>query len=307
MVSRSLAVVAGLAADAALREPPNSVHPVALYGKAMARVEDFVYADNRLAGMLHCAIGVGASAAAGGALRSTFASTYVALGGAELRSVARQVSSALDNGDLSRARELLPSLVGRDPRDLDEKEIARAVVESLAENTVDAVVAPVTWALVGGARGVLAHRALNTLDSMVGHRSARYGRFGWASARLDDLAAWVPARLTAALVAITRPRSAAEVLRVARSQASGHPSPNAGVAEGAFAAALGVRLGGTNRYGERTEVRPPLGDGRAPETRDIARALELSRDVTSALASFVLAGWAARRVAGAFGRSRAEA
>jgi adenosylcobinamide-phosphate synthase len=196
------------------------------------------------------------------------------------------VALALDRHDLDEARRLLPALVGRDPSGLDEKEVARAAVESVAENTVDAVVAPALWAVACGATGAFAYRAVNTLDAMVGHRSARYEQYGWASARLDDLAGWVPARLTAAMVAAVRPSVAGEVWRTVRRDAPAHPSPNAGVAEAAFAAALGLRLGGENRYGERgerVELRPPLGSGRPPEAGDIARAIALSRDVARAL------------------------
>ena len=135
-----------------------------------------------------------------------------------------------------------------------------------------------------GAPGALGFRAVNTMDSMVGHRSARYERYGWASARLDDVAAWLPARATAALVAVVRPGAAGAVWRVTRQDAPRHPSPNAGVAEGAFAAALGLRLGGENRYGARIEMRPPLGDGRPPERDDIGRAVRLADDVGLALA-----------------------
>jgi adenosylcobinamide-phosphate synthase len=184
---------------------------------------------------------------------------------------------------------MLPALVGRDVNRLDAAEISRAVVESVAENTVDAIVAPVFWAAVAGAPGVLAYRAVNTLDSMVGHRSPRYARFGWASARADDVAAWVPARLTALLVAAVRPASAVRVWGAVRTQAPAHPSPNAGVAEASFAAALGLRLGGRNYYGQRIEVRPALGDGRPAEVRDVERARVLSRDVTVALGLLVVA------------------
>ena len=147
------------------------------------------------------------------------------------------------------------------------------------------MVAPACWAVLAGAGGALGYRAVNTLDARVGHRSARYERFGWASARLDDLANFVPARLTAVLVAAVCPRAAGAVLRAVREDAPRHPSPNAGVAEAAFAAALGLRLGGSNRYGGRVEVRPSLGTGRPPEPADIARAVELSRRVTLALLS----------------------
>ena len=157
-------------------------------------------------------------------------------------------------------------------------------MESVAENTVDAVVAPALWALAAGAAGALGYRAVNTMDAMVGHRSHRYLAYGWASARADDLAGWVPARVTAALVAAVRPAGAGAVWRAVRRDAPAHPSPNAGVAEAAFAAALGLRLGGFNRYGERVELRPPLGSGRPPEPADIARAVRLSGDVALALA-----------------------
>ncbi len=169
----------------------------------------------------------------------------------------------------------------------------RAVVESVAENTVDAVVAPALWGAVLGGAGALGYRAANTLDSMVGHRSPRYARFGTASARLDDALGWVPARATAVLVALVRPGRAGAVVTAVRRDAPAHPSPNAGVAEAAFAAALGVQLGGANRYGDRVEVRPALGDGPPPGRGDVGRAVALSRDVTLALAA-LLAG-AARR------------
>jgi adenosylcobinamide-phosphate synthase len=218
--------------------------------------------------------------------------TYVTVAGRALRATADQVAAALQAGDLDAARARLPALVGRDPAGLDACEVARAVVESLAENTVDAIVAPALWAALAGPAGALAYRALNTLDAMVGHPSPRYIRFGWASARADDVAGWLPARLTAALVAVVRPHAARAVIASVVHQAPAHPSPNAGVAEAAFAGALGVRLGGINVYGARREERAPLGWGAAPRPTDIARAVRLSRDVTAAAAllGLVLSG-----------------
>jgi len=190
----------------------------------------------------------------------------------------------------------LPALVGRDPVGLGAEEIARAVVESVAENAVDAVVAPAFWAALCGAPGALGYRAVNTLDSMVGHRSARYRRFGWASARLDDAVGWVPARLTALLVAAARPERAAAIWQAVRCQAPAHPSPNAGVAEAAFAAALGLRLGGRNRYGGRVENRPSLGHGRPPACADIEPAVRLLEEVTWLLTALLAGtGLAVRR------------
>jgi adenosylcobinamide-phosphate synthase len=288
------AAATGLLLDRAVGEPwPGPAHPVAAFGAAMQWVERHLYGDSIGRGAVHAAVGVGLGAAAGSALGSTAVATALATalatGGRGLAEAAENVAAALHAGDLERARCLLPALVGRNPAQLDEKEIARAVVESVAENTVDAIVAPGLWAAAAGAPGALGYRAVNTLDAMVGHRSSRYLRYGWASARLDDVVAWLPARVTAGLVAMARPRSAAAVWHAVRNDAPAHPSVNAGVAEAAFAAALGLRLGGVNTYGERTELRPSLGSGRPPEAGDIARAVRLSEHVTLTLAA-VLAG-----------------
>lgn len=279
----------GLLADRLLGEPPAPLHPVAGFGRVMQALEARVYADDRMAGAVHALAGVAVGAAAGRAVRSTSVATWSAVAGRNLGEAATAVAGALAAGDLDRARALLPALVGRDPSQLDDKGVARAVVESVAENTVDAVVAPALWATVAGAPGALGHRAVNTMDAMVGHRDARYLRYGWAAARLDDAAAWVPARATALLVAGCRPRAAGAVWRAVRRDAPAHPSPNSGVAEAAFAAALGVRLGGESRYGDRVELRPTLGDGRSPEAADIARAVRLSHDVGLALAGTLAA------------------
>jgi adenosylcobinamide-phosphate synthase len=289
VVSRSLGAAAGVMADRLLGEPPAAAHPVARFGTAMRRVEGQLYRDARHAGAAHAAVGIGLAVAAGAALGSPAAAAYVAVAGRALAGAALDIEAALERDDLTAARAQLPALVGRDPSLLDESEIARAVVESVAENTVDAVVAPALWAAAGGAPGVFAYRAVNTLDAMVGHRSARYEEFGWASARLDDVAGLIPARVTAGLVAAVRPRAAPRVARAVRHDAPAHPSPNAGIAEAAFAAALDVRLGGTNRYGDRVEHRPRLGDGRAPQPADIRAAVRLSRDVTGALVALLVA------------------
>jgi adenosylcobinamide-phosphate synthase len=230
----------------------------------------------------------------GASLRPVIAlalATYVAVAARALHAAASQVAISLEDGDLDAARARLPALVGRDPAGLDAAEVTRAVVESVAENTVDAVIAPAWWAALAGPAGVLAYRAVNTLDAMVGHRSPRYARFGWAAARADDLAGWVPARLTAVLVAAVRPRTLPSVLTAVRDQAPAHPSPNAGVAEAAFGAALGVRLGGTNVYDGRAERRGALGTGPPPRVADIPRAVRLSRDVTAAAAIIGLVLW----------------
>ena len=290
MTNRSLGAAVGILLDLALGEPPAPVpHPVALFGSLMLGVEHALYRDHKAAGVVHATVGVAVGAFAGAGAHSTAATTYVAVAGRLLHRTALDVAAALDAGDLERARALLPALAGRDPSALDEHELSRAVVESVAENTVDAIVAPALWAAVLGGAGALGYRAVNTLDSMVGHRSDRYRRYGWASARLDDGANWLPARATAALVAAVRPRRAATVWRAVRDDAPAHPSPNAGVVEAAFAAALGLRLGGTNRYHDQVEQRAPLGRGRPAHRHDIPHAVRLSRDVSLALAGTLAA------------------
>ena len=282
------AAAAGLVADRLLGEPPGPLHPVRGFGAVMRAVEARCWRDSRAAGAVHLAAGIAVGTAAGAAVPSTAAATWLAVGGSALWSAAEDVGAALEAGDLEHARALLPSLVGRDPTGLDEKEIARAAVESVAENTVDAIVAPALWAALGGAPAALAYRAVNTLDAMVGHHSPRYERYGWASARVDDAVNVVPARLAAALVAAVRPRAAARVATAVLRDAPAHPSPNAGVVEAAFAAALGVSLGGVNVYPYGIEERPRLGDGPPPEVGDIRRAVRLSSDVTWALTAALL-------------------
>ncbi len=240
-------------------------------------------------------LGAALQRAASSALVSAVA-TWVSLGGTSLARTGTRMARLLDRGDVDGARRLLPSLCGRDPAALDEAGLTRAALESVAENTSDAQVAPLLWAAVGGAPAVLAYRAINTLDAMVGYRSPRYLRFGWAAARLDDLANYVGARVTAGLVVVCAPLvggSPGGAVEAWRRDASRHPSPNAGVVEAAFAGALGVRLGGPTQYRHELQIRPTLGDGRQPTVADLRRAVRLSR-VVQAGAVAVAAGVACR-------------
>ncbi|MDX2844847.1 cobalamin biosynthesis protein, partial [Streptomyces ipomoeae] len=219
---------AGLLGDLLLGDPRRG-HPVAAFGRAAAAVERVLWRDHRGWGALHTAVCAGGAvtlgAVAARAVRTspaasvalTGVATWAVVGGTSLAREARTIGRALEAGDVEAARIRLPHLCGRDPQALDADGIARAVVESVAENTSDA---------------------------MVGHKSPRYRRYGWASARLDDLAGWPGARLTAALAAVAgdEPRGA---VRAWRADAHAHPSPNAGPVEASFAGALGVRLGGT--------------------------------------------------------------
>ncbi len=292
-VPAALGAALGILVDAQFGEPPVEPHPVAVFGSTMAAFERRAYDGTRAGGIVHAATGLGlgllAGRVVGRGVLATTAATAIAVAGRGLGNAAAEVGAALAISDLDGARRALPSLVGRDPSALDADDIARAAVESVAENTVDAVVAPACWAAVGGAAGAFGYRAVNTMDAMVGHRSARYAEYGWASARLDDAANWIPARLTAALVVAVRPRTATAVARAVRRDAPAHPSPNSGVAEAAFSAALGLRLGGVSRYGDRVEIRPALGEGRPPTADDIARAVVLSEDVALALAGLLAA------------------
>ena len=286
-------LVLGAALDALLADPARH-HPVAGFGRAAAALERWTYADARSAGTLHVALLVGAVTAAGAAAERAVArrpvprtllvaaATWTALGGASLGREASRVGDALRAGDLAGARARLPWLCGRDPEALDTDGLARAAVESVAENTSDAVVAPLLWGAVGGVPGLLAYRAVNTLDAMVGHRSPRYRSFGWAAARLDDAANLAPARLTGALACLAAPvggGSRRRAWRVLRRDGARHPSPNAGRCEAAFAGALGLTLGGRLAYAGRVEDRPLLGDGPRPRPADVSRAVTLARAV----------------------------
>ncbi|AEM86314.1 cobalamin biosynthesis protein [Streptomyces violaceusniger] len=283
----------GFLGDLATGDPRRG-HPVAAFGRAAAAAERRLWRDHRGYGALHTALCAG-GAAAGAALLTravralggrggaevalTAAATWAVLGGTTLGREARAVGGALAVGDLDVARERLPHLCGRDPQALDGPQIARAVVESVAENTSDAVVGALVWGAVGGVPGLIGFRAVNTLDAMVGHKSPRYRRFGWAAARLDDVAGWPGARLTAALATLSGPDPRG-ARRAWRRDGRRHPSPNAGPVEASFAGALGVRLGGTLTYGGRVEHRPVLNSGGRPvESADIERAIRLSRRV----------------------------
>jgi adenosylcobinamide-phosphate synthase len=296
----------GSALDALVADPPDG-HPVALFGTAAARAERRLWAATRRRGALYavacaapaCALGWGLQRLAGRAAAPraamTAAGTWTVLGGASLAAEASAMAGALAAGDLAAARRRLPSLCGRDPAGLTAPELARATVESVAENTCDAVVAPLLWGAAAGLPGLLGYRAVNTLDAMVGHHSPRYSRFGWASARLDDVANLVPARVTALLAVALAPAvggSPRRALRALRRDGADHPSPNAGRCEAAFAGALGVRLGGTNVYAGHTEHRGLLGDGGEPGPADIRRAVRLSRLI--GVAATLVAALAAR-------------
>lgn len=304
---RAVGLAAGALLDAAVADPRRG-HPVAAFGRLAAAAERRLYADRRSAGVVYAAGLVAGAAGLGAAVQrvtggrpvataaATAAATWAVLGGTSLRREAAAMQALLAADDLPGARRRLAHLCGRDAAELDPPELARAAVESVAENTADAVVGPLVWGAVAGLPGLLAYRAANTLDAMVGHRSDRYRRFGWAAARLDDLLTLLPARLTALLAVAAAPLVGgrpAGAWRVLRRDGSRHPSPNAGPVEAAFAGALGCTLGGPLRYAGRLEDRPRLGAGPAPAVGDLPRSARLSGAVQAA-ALLACAGLAAR-------------
>ncbi|MFF4953761.1 cobalamin biosynthesis protein [Streptomyces chattanoogensis] len=299
-----------------LAADPRRGHPVAAFGRAAGALERRLWRDHRGYGAAHAVLCAGGAAAGAALLQRalrgrpparialTAATVWAVLGGTSLGREARAVGGALTAGDLDAARERLPHLCGRDPQALDGPQMARAVVESVAENTSDAVVGALVWGALGGVPGLVAFRAVNTLDAMVGHKSPRYRRFGWASARLDDAAGWPGSRLTAALTVVAGPDRRG-ALRAWHADGGAHPSPNAGPVEASFAGALGIRLGGTLAYGGRVEHRPVLnGGGRPPAVEDIARAVRLSRRVSVLALATTVAGRLAAGAVRRKGRTR---
>lgn len=187
------------------------------------------------------------------------------------------VANPLQGGDIASAREAVSRIVGRDPAALDEAGIARAAIESLAENASDGIVAPVFWGALFGLPGILGYKAINTLDSMIGHRSERHEAFGWAAARIDDVANFIPARLTGFLFVLLAQRRS-EALSCMTRDARHHRSPNAGWPEAAMAGALRVRLSGPRIYHGSATDQPWLNEGaRDPLAADIVKGLTVYR------------------------------
>jgi adenosylcobinamide-phosphate synthase len=195
--------------------------------------------------------------------------------GRAVKAVADKLALSLESG-----REAVSHIVGRDPQALDASGVSKAAIESLAESTSDGIVAPLFWLLLGGLPGIVLYKAANTADSMVGHRTQRYAEFGWASAKFDDLVNWIPARLTALLIAgasfLVRRADPEHAWGTALRDASKHASPNAGWPEAALAGSLGFSLGGPRSYDGEVHDLPSFGDGRSDLTAlDILKSLEL--------------------------------
>ncbi|GAB2640506.1 cobalamin biosynthesis protein [Kribbella swartbergensis] len=287
-----MGLILGFAADRLVGDP-RRYHPVAGFGQVATRLETHWYDDSRTAGTAYTAVLVGTATAAGAIVERltrqrpivhtlvTAAATWTVLGARSLDREAEAMAGLLEEKDIPAARDRLSHLCARDATDLEADELARATVESLAENTSDACVAPLLWGGVFGVPGLLGYRAANTLDAMVGYKSAKYLNFGWAAARLDDVLNLLPARACALLTGLAAGRPGAAV-EVWQRDAAKHPSPNAGPVEAAFAGALDLRLGGRNRYGDYDEDRGTLGDGPPPTVADVRRTAALARRVAVA-------------------------
>jgi len=295
-------VAGALFLDSLFGEPPVSLHPVVWMGRAISLAERRALAWKSQGGrlisgsILAFALPVFVFAVAGAAIRQTpkplrwLLETVLLSSALSMRGLARAATSVeaeLERGDLEAARARAGEMVGRDTETLSEEAVARAAVESVAENTSDGVVAPMLYGLLFGAPGALAYKAINTLDSMVGYREAPYTELGRASARLDDLANLIPARLTAVAAAIAS-GCPAVTFSSARRYGPLTSSPNAGWPEAAFAGALGLQLGGRNFYGDVMREGPILGDGRRPRPEDIRRAVLLMRRLCVLFAGVML-------------------
>jgi adenosylcobinamide-phosphate synthase len=284
-------IAAALFLDAVFGEPPEAIHPTVLIGLAISAFEKWALRIESPGSRLVAGIVLAVSMPSlvfvctrkilgnvprkpGWMIGTALIFTTLAMRG--LGEAAGDVETGLHEGRLERARTRLGHFVGRDTEDLSESEICRAAVESVAENTSDGVVAPMFYGALFGAPGALAYKAVNTLDSMVGYRQPPYEDLGWASARLDDLANLAPARLTMLCTAATSGRPLGTLLTAVR-YGPLTTSPNAGMAEAAFAGALGIRLGGSNTYRGVLREGPALGDGRPPVPEDIRRAVRLMR------------------------------
>lgn len=297
-------VAAAVALDLLLGDPRWAPHPVRAIGWWIARVERTtrrLLGATRWAGVVLWLAVVGATTAVVYLLPRWldlyWAYSLLAIGSLDRES--RRVVRLLDGGDIAEARRALSWIVGRDTERLDESAIRRAVIETVSENLSDGVVAPLFFLVLGGAPAMAAYKAVNTLDSMVGYRNDHWRDVGWFSAKADDAANWIPARLTALFVvlgAALMRLNASAAWRVARRDATSQPSPNAGWPEAAFAGALGVRLGGESSYQAVVSRKASLNpEGRPPDRRASAQSRKLlyATALTAALAAVAAIAWGA--------------
>lgn len=275
-------------ADRILGDPQSGAHPVAVLGRYLTTMEKVIWADRRERGGLIVFLGLLPLWPLSKVVKRYWllgvVAGYFSVGGRQLCDIALEVANALEHGDLVLARERCGAIVGRETFQLSEAEICRAAIESVAENTADGVVGPLLYFGLFGPTGALCYRAINTFDSMFGHKNARYQNFGWASARLDDLANLPVSRLGYLLLLRRGTTVQRNSMRAAFIDANEHPSPNAGIMEAAFAGFIGVGLGGDNLYGGVLETRCSIGNGRLPDVEGIREAVRQSRAITADVA-----------------------
>jgi len=304
MVLKSFIITSAWILDGIFGDPENLPHPVRFIGAFISKAESWarLYFNNKKAGGVFLGIAVpaavyvctfclvklveGAGAAAGTAVSILI--IYFCLSTRCLADEANSILKRLRDGNTAGARTCLARIVGRDTECLETTDIVRATVESVSENTVDGIIAPLFFAFLGGAPLAMAYKAVNTLDSMVGYKTEPYRELGWFSARLDDFANLIPARLCLVLVPLATVfidwRYALSALRIGIRDGHKSPSPNSGYPEACFAGALGIQLGGNASYGGSVSQKDILGDKmRERENEDIAKAVRLMW-YTSALA-----------------------
>jgi adenosylcobinamide-phosphate synthase len=281
--------------DLVIGDPVGLPHPIRWMGRLIASWEKKFrkrFLSERTAGALLavtlvsgtwlvCAAALTAAQAVhpGLALAFHVVLIYYALSIKSLRAEVLKVYAAIKQNALEEAREQLSTIVGRDVEPLDEAGVVRAAVETVAENLVDGIIVPLFFAALGGGPLAMAYKMVNTLDSMIGYKNERYGRFGWFAARLDDAANFVPARISAIVISLAAPlvrRSCTRAIKTAIRDGRKHLSPNAGIPEAAFAGALGIRLGGPNFYNGRLVEKPYIGQALRPiAMEDIKTATSL--------------------------------
>jgi adenosylcobinamide-phosphate synthase len=307
ILNHLIALTMAVMIDLIVGDPPNWPHPVKWMGSLIYRLEQcWNKGQNRkakgiamitlvllfvgVATLLLVSVFYSLHTAAGIMAEAVLISTAIAQ--KSLKEAALSVYNPLNNNEIGEARHKLSWIVGRDTERLEEQEIVRATVETVAENTSDGITAPLFWALIGGAPLALVYRAINTCDSMVGYKNVKYLEFGWASARLDDAANWIPSRITAlCMLLCNRPLfiSRANAWRTVRRDAKKHPSPNSGWGEAAVAAILGIQLGGINYYKGIISERATMGDAQTKLEKNHIQAV--NKIVTATVPTFLILLW----------------
>ncbi|WP_421378646.1 adenosylcobinamide-phosphate synthase CbiB [Bacillus salacetis] len=309
MIVHIASITLAVCLDRIIGDPPNLPHPVRWMGSLIAFLERVLNrGTNRkrkgifMLGLLLALVYsitlfltivmYKVHPAAGIMLEGIIISTTIA--SKSLKKAAMEVFNPLVKGDLQEARKKLSYIVGRDTESLEEKDVIRGAVETVAENTSDGITAPLFWALIGGAPLAIVYRMINTCDSMVGYKSDRYLEFGWASAKVDDLVNWLPSRITAVVMIVVFPskyHDRLEAWKITRKDSRKHPSPNSGWGEAAAAVILGIKLGGRNYYKGMVSDRAIMGKEIVPLNNEhIRKTINLMERTVFGFYIFLLVG-----------------